>query len=301
MSKAVRFSEYGGPEVLELVEVDDAPLGEGKVRVRIKTAGVNPADVKVRAGRMFPVHFPQGLGNDYAGIVDQVGDGVTAVAPGDEVLGFTAFRAYAEYLNVPERQVTRKPEALSWEVAGSLSVVGQTAREGLDRLGVGKGDTLLVHAAAGGVGGVLVQLAVREGVTVVGTASERNHDYLRELGATPVTYGPGLVDRVRAAAPDGVDKVFDAIGGDAVTASLELVPEPGDILTIADMAAPEQYGVGTFSMSPDAERLAGLADLAATGALRIPVWKTFPLAEVRAAHEESERGHLRGKIVLTVS
>lgn len=301
VSKAVQFSEYGGPEVLDLVEVDDAPPGPGKVRVRIKTAGVNPADYKVRAGRMFPVHFPQGLGNDFAGVVDEVGDGVTAIASGDEVLGFTAFRAYAEYVTVPERQVTAKPEALSWEVAGSLSVVGQTAREGLDRLGVGNGDTLLVHAAAGGVGGVLVQLAAREGVTVIGTASEPNHDYLRELGAIPVSYGPGLVERVRAAAPSGVDKVFDAIGGDAVPASLELVRDPSDILTIADMAAPERYGVETFSMTPNADRLAELAHLAATGALRVPVWKAVPLAEVRTAHQEGERGHVRGKIVLTVS
>ncbi|MGH3097592.1 MAG: NADP-dependent oxidoreductase [Streptosporangiales bacterium] len=303
MSKAVRFSEYGGPEVLELVEVDDASPGQGKVRVRVKTAGVNPADIKVRSGRMegFPTHFPQGLGNDFAGVIEEIGDGVTALAAGDEVLGFTAFRAYAEYVTVPERQVTHKPEALSWDVAGSLSVAGQTAREGLDRLGVGKDDTLLVHAAAGGVGGVLVQLAAREGATVVGTASERNHDYLRDLGAIPVSYGPGLVERVRAAAPGGVDKVFDAAGGDAVNASLELVRDAGDILTIADMAAPERYGVETFSMSPNADRLAELADLAASGALRVPVWKAVPLADVREAHEASERGHLRGKIVLTVS
>lgn len=301
MSRAVRFFEYGGPEVLELVEVDDASPGEGKVRVRIKTAGVNPADVKVRSGNMFPVDFPQGLGNDFAGVVGEVGEGVTAFAPGDEVLGFTTFRAYAEYVTVPERQLAHKPEALSWEVAGALSVAGQTAREGLDRLGVGSGATLLVHAAAGGVGGVLVQLAVRAGVAVIGTASESNHAYLSELGAIPVSYGPGLAERVRAVAPGGVDKVFDAAGGDAVSASLELVRDPSDILTIADMEAPERYGVETFSMKPNADRLAELADLAASGALRVPVWKSVPLAEVRRAHEESERGHLRGKIVLTVS
>lgn len=304
MSAVVRFSRYGGPEVLEVADVEPPETVPERLRVRVRAAGVNPFDCKYRAGGydgQVPAHFPQRLGNDFAGVVDEVGSGVSEWVVGDEVLGFTGRAAYAEHVLTRPDRVVRKPADLSWDVAGGLSTAAQTAYEGvLERLAVGPGDTLLVHAAAGGVGGVAVQLARTAGATVIGTASEPNHAYVRELGATPVSYGPGLADRVREAAPGGVTKVFDAAGRAAVEASLELVDDPAAIVTIAAGEMAEEYGVRTFSMKPDAARLARLADLAACGELRVPIWKAVPFADARLAHEESERGHLRGKVVLVM-
>lgn len=305
MSAVVRFPRYGGPEVLEVDDVEPPEVAPDRLRVRVKAAGVNPFDCKYRAGGydgQVPAHFPQRLGNDFAGVVEEVGAEVTGWTEGDEVLGFTGRAAYAEHVVARPARVVRKPAELSWEVAGGLSTAAQTAYEGVvERLAVGAGDTLLVHAAAGGVGGVAVQLARHAGATVVGTASEHNHAYVRELGAIPVRYGPGLADRVRAMAPAGVTRVFDAAGRGAVETSLELVRDRSAIVTIAAGDVAERYGVQTFSMKPDATRLATLADLAARGELRVPIWRAVPLADVRQAHAESERGHARGKIVLLVN
>src|SRR5688572_21867283 len=214
MANVVVFNEYGGPEVLQLVEVPDPVPGAGDVRIRVKAAGVQPFDCATRRGDYAaynPLKFPVRLGNEVAGVVDEVGPGVTDLAAGDEVIAFLDMLGYADTVVVPAAQVGRKPAKMSWPEAGGLSASGQTAYTALDELHVGPADTLLVHAAAGGVGSLAVQLAVVRGARVIGTASERNHDYLRGLGAIPVTYGPGLADRVRAAAePGGVTAVLDA-------------------------------------------------------------------------------------------
>ncbi|MBC2906283.1 NADP-dependent oxidoreductase [Streptomyces cupreus] len=302
MAMAIAFSEYGGPEVLSPLEIAEPVAGPGEVRVRVRAAGVNPVDVKLRRGDfagMVPVTFPQRLGNEFAGVIDQVGADVSAFAEGDEVLGFTAMAAYAEVLTVPADSVTAKPDALPWEVAGALSAVGQTAANALRELKVGAGETLLVHAAAGGVGTVAVQLARRLGARVIGTASERNHDYLRSLGAEPVRYGAGLVERVRALAPGGVDVVLDAVGGEAVDASLELVADRARIGTTVDQKAADEHGIVRLRGARSAELLAELAGLAAGGELVLPIAAAHPLTAAAEAHREVETGHVRGKVVLT--
>ncbi|MEO3930650.1 NADP-dependent oxidoreductase [Micromonosporaceae bacterium B7E4] len=302
MSTRIVFYEYGDPDVLRRVDGPDPEAGPGQIRVRVRTAGVNPVDCKLRSGAFAglgpPVTFPRTLGNEFAGVVDQIGEGVSEVSVQDEVLGFATAAAYAEHVLVTPQQITAKPTGLDWEVAGSLSAVGQTAYNALRELGVEAGETVLVHAAAGGVGTVAVQLAVARGAHVIGTASERNHDYLRSLGATPVSYGDGLVDRVRALAPSGVDAALDAVGGAAVTASLELVPDRDRIGTLVDQGAADQYGIKRLRGVRSAAILAELAELAAAGRLRLPIWKAFPLKDAADAHREVETGHVRGKVTL---
>lgn len=193
MPVAIAFSEYGAPTVLHPIDIAEPEPGAGEVRVRIRAAGVAPFDAKLRAGELrefFPAAFPQRLGNEFAGVVDAVGEGVTGFAAGDEVLGWALLVAYAEVIVVPATQLAVKPADLSWEIAGALSVVGQGAYGFVEELGVAAGETFLIHACAGGVGTVAAQLAVLRGAKVIGTAGEANHDYLRSLGVTPVTYGP---------------------------------------------------------------------------------------------------------------
>ena len=304
MSRAIVFDGYGGPEVLHTVEVPEPAPGPGQIRVRVKAAGVNPVDAKIRGGRLdgrVPVAFPQTLGNEFAGVVDQVGAGTASYPVGAEVFGFTSMTAYADHVLVGVDQVTAKPAALPWEAAAALSAVGQTAYNALRILAVDEGETLLVHAAAGGVGTVAVQLARLLGATVIGTASERNHDYLRSLGATPVVYGPGLTERVRSLAPGGVHAALDCIGADAVRVSLDLVEDRRRIGTTADETAADTYGVQRIRYDRSARTLAELARLYRTGKLVLPVAKTFPLEAAADAHREIETGHVRGKIVLLAS
>jgi enoyl reductase len=300
MPRATVFDAYGDPDVLRVAEIDPPNAGPGAMRIRVRAAGVNPVDAKVRSGAFARPDdaFPRRLGNELAGVVDQVGPEVEGFAVGDEVLGFTAMQAYAESVALPAEQVAHKPSALTWELAGALSAVGQTAWNALDELRVAAGETLLVHAAAGGVGTIAVQLAVARGATVLGTASERNHDYLRSLGAEPVAYGPGLVERVRALAPGGVDAVLDAIGGEAIDASLELCGDRDRIGTTVDQEAADRLGIRRLRGERSAERLAALAQLAADGALRLPIQQTFPLERAAEAHRVLEGGHVRGKLVL---
>ncbi|MEU0845222.1 NADP-dependent oxidoreductase [Streptomyces sp. NPDC005962] len=298
--EAIVFEEYGGPEVLRLTTADEPHAGPGQVRLRVRAAGVNPLDYKIRGGGMrevFPTEFPAILGSEAAGVVDEVGEGVTGLAVGDEAFGFMETGAYAAYALASV--VARKPEELGWEEAAALPVAGETADRVLDQLAVQNGETLLLHGAAGAVGSAAVQLAVARGVTVIGTASPRNHDYLRSLGAIPVAYGEGLADRVRAVAPKGVDAVFDAAGKGALPVSIELRGgTPDRIVTIADPAAAE-YGVAFSSGGDrDADALAGYARSADEGGLRVPVARSFPLQDAAAAHAESESGHVRGKLVL---
>ncbi|MFD0442209.1 NADP-dependent oxidoreductase [Streptomyces indonesiensis] len=299
--KAIVYEEYGGPEVLRLKEIEEPHPGPGQVRLKVMAAAVNPLDYKIRSGwmpQMGPASFPAIPGGEAAGVVDEVGAGVTDVAVGDEVLGWTDTGAYAPYALATD--VAHKPAGLDWETAAALPVATETSARVLDLLGLKEGETLLLHGAAGAVGGVGVQLAVARGATVIGTASPANHDYLRSLGAIPVAYGEGLADRVRAVAPKGVDAVYDAASQGALPVSIELRGGTTDrVVTIADPAAVD-LGV-TFSAgggSRSMEAIADYARLAAEGRLRVPVVRSFPLADAAEAHVQSETGHSRGKLIL---
>ncbi|MEO3819480.1 NADP-dependent oxidoreductase [Plantactinospora sp. B24E8] len=303
MPMAIAFSAYGDPEVLHPIDIEPPTPGTGQLRIRVKAAGVNPVDVKLRRGDFaatMPVDFPQRLGNEYAGIVDQVGDGVAGLTVGDEVLGSTTAQGYAEYVLVDAADTVHKPASMPWTVAAGLPAVGQTAHTALHQLGVRPGDTVLIHAAAGGVGTVATQLARLSGATVIGTASHHNHDYLRSLGATPVTYGPGLVDRIRLLTADGVDAVLDAVGGEAIAASLALVPDRQRIGTLVDAHAVSEHGILRLGGRSTAA-LRELVTLYAEGRLHIPIHATFPLSQADQAHRAVQTGHARGKVVLTVS
>ncbi|WP_030694665.1 NADP-dependent oxidoreductase [Streptomyces globisporus] len=305
--EAIVYEEFGGPEVLRHeAGVAEPEPGPGEVRVKVAAAGVNPVDWKRRYGwveAFYPTTFPAVPGLEFAGTVDALGEGVTDLAVGDEVLGWTKTGAYAEYAIAGT--VAPKPAGLSWEAAASLPVAGETAQRVLDLLRVREGETLFLHGAAGVVGSVAVQLAVAAGITVIGSASESNHAYLRELGAIPVAYGDGLADRVRAAAPEGVDAVFDAAGHGVLPVAVELLGG-GDaakerIVTIAATDA-EEHGIvfsGVTGDPDDVRRgLVAQARLAAEGALTVRLAETLPLKEAARAQESSESGHARGKIVL---
>lgn len=229
MARTVQFHEYGGPDVLRVVDAPVPNPGPGQVRVAVRAAGVNPIDSKILQGFMqevMPLTLPAGLGSDLAGIVEQVGTGVESFQVGDEVLGSSLTPAISEYALADSANLVMKPAEVSWEVAGSVAGAGGTAWSVLNRLRVRRGETLLVHAAAGGVGTFAVQLAVARGARVIGTASERNFDYLESIGAEPVSYGDGLLERVRGMAPHGVDAVLDASGRGEIPLSIELAGAP---------------------------------------------------------------------------
>ncbi|MEE1827539.1 NADP-dependent oxidoreductase [Streptomyces sp. BE20] len=299
--KAVTVPRFGGPEVLRVAEVPDPVPGPGEVRVTVYAAGVQPVDLSVRAG-LAPagVEIAPGLvpGNEFAGVVDRLGPGTEGWAVGDEVLGFRLLGCSAERVVADGARLVRKPAGMPWEQAGALSASGQTAHLAFEQLKVDRGDTVLVHGAAGGVGTIAVQLARARGVTVIGTAGERNHDYLRELGAIPVTYGDGLVERVRAVAPQGVDAAFDAAGRGALEASVELVADRDRIGTVVDYPGAGRLGVRGIRGERTAARLAELVGLWEAGALRVEIADTFPLQRAADAHRLVGTGHVRGKVVL---
>jgi NADPH:quinone reductase-like Zn-dependent oxidoreductase len=306
--KAIVINSFGGPEVVECVELPEPKVGPDSVLVRVRTAGVNPVDWKIREGgpaAVFDVVFPLVLGWDLAGVVERVGPAVTEFAPGDEVIGYVRqdwlqHGTYAELVAAPVRTLARKPAALDWAQAGGLPLAGLTAYQGLHRaLALRAGETVLIHAAAGGVGGIASQLAVALGARVIGTAGAHNHDYLRSLGVEPVAYGPGLADRVRALAPGGVDAAFDLVGGEAPAVSRQLVADPARIASITDPSVREWGGRYVF-VRPDSADLAALADLADAGHLTVNVAATFPLAQAASAQQLNAEGRTRGKIVLTV-
>lgn len=298
--RALTYSQYGGPEVLSVQDVPEPHAGPGQVRVAVRASSVNPIDHKIRSGAMGgdPAALPRVPGVDGAGVVDEVGEGVEGVAVGDEVLGMGS--ATAAELAVLDA-VTAKPAQMSWAEAAALPLGAETAARALDLLGVRDGTTLLVQGAAGGVGSAAVQLAVARGARVVGTASERNHDYLRRLGAEPTTYGEGLVEQVRAMAPDGIDAALDTAGKGSVRQLVQLVDDPAQVVSIADFTAPE---LGARVTSGGEERatyaLAEAVRLYRDGRYVVEVERTFPLAEGAEAHRASETGHVRGKLVLLV-
>jgi NADPH:quinone reductase-like Zn-dependent oxidoreductase len=241
-------------------------------------------------------------GNEFAGIIDQVGEDVTNFSIGHEVLGFTILNCYAEYLVVPAAQIVIKPKTMPWEVAGGFSGNGQGAHMALKELGIGKGDTILIHAAAGGLGTFAIQLAKAWGAsTIIGTASKGNHDYLRSLGTIPVDYAEGLMDQIRAIAPGGVDAALDAAGPEALQASVELVKNKDRIRTMVSFELADKLGIPLLSGTRSSARLSDLTHLYTSGKLRIHIRKTFPLHHAADAHREVESGHGRGKVVLKVS
>ncbi|MFD5506683.1 NADP-dependent oxidoreductase [Streptomyces sp. NPDC127051] len=305
MPKAVRYDEFGGIDVLRVEEVERPVPGDGQVLVRVKAAGTNPGEGLIRTGALadvFPSTFPSGQGSDLAGVIEEVGAGVAGFSAGDEVIGFSQMRSsQAELVLVEAGDLTRKPEKVSWEVAGSLYVVGVTAVGAVRAVQLKEGETVVISGAAGGVGSLAVQLARRTGATVIGLASESNHEWLKSHGVIPVAYGEGVADRIRAAAPSGVDAFVDTFGDGYVELALALGVATDRIDTIADFAAAEKYGVktdGGIEAGPGAKLLAELAGLIAGGHLEVPISKVYPLAQVREAYTELERRHTHGKIVL---
>lgn len=312
MPHAIEYDRFGGPEVLELREIPYATPGNGEVVVDVKAAGVNPIDWKLRA-RIRPsgeITSPRRVGADASGVVSAVGAGVDGWVAGDEVIVSGVTGTYASELAVPVRALARKPEALSFEQAAAIPTPVGTAHQALESLEVGEGDTLLLHGGSGAVGQAVIQLARRRGTTVIATASERNHQHLRELGAIPVGYGDGLADRVRAAAPHGVTVALDAVGTDeAIAVSKELVADHDRVGTLVEGARAAELGIRAWAggnpvplteqeLAWRAEAVPLAAELAARGEFLLEVAHRYPLAEAAEAHRQSQTGHVRGKIVL---
>jgi NADPH:quinone reductase-like Zn-dependent oxidoreductase len=302
--RAVQFDEYGGLDVLQIREVEIREPGKEEVVVEVKAAGINPGEAAIRTGALaerFPSTFPSGEGSDMAGIVKEVGIDVEGFAPGDEVLGWSWDRSsQAELCVVPADQLISKPADLSWEAAGSLYVVGVTAFAAVRAVDISADDTVLVSAAAGGVGTVTVQLLQVKGANVVGLASESHHDWLREKGVTPVTYGAGVIQRILEATPQGIDAFIDLFGPEYVELAVELDVPPEKIETITAPEKAQEIGAkmegSTDATSP--EILKEMAELVAAGKIELPIAATYPLDEVREAFEQLEDRHTLGKIVL---
>jgi NADPH:quinone reductase-like Zn-dependent oxidoreductase len=297
--RALQFKAYGGPEVLEWAEAPDPHAGPGQIRIAVRSASVNPIDWKAISGVMAggkPMEGIGYLGSDAAGVVDEVGDGVTGVSVGDEVFG-RGRNTQAEYA-VLDSWVA-KPPSVDWAVGAAVGVAGETAERGLRLLEVKAGDTLFVDGGAGGVGAATVQMALARGANVIASSSEANHDYLREIGATPVRYGQGLAERVRAAAGGPVDAVFDVAGKTPVEELISLAPEPSQVVSIANFAAGQAGArvTGGGADSHPMQALAQVAELLAQNKLVIKV-QTFPFDRAAEAYGISQSGHVRGKLVL---
>lgn len=306
--RAITYSRYGSADVLELTEQPDPHPGADVVVVRVRAASVNPVDWKVRQGYLDGVletQFPVVPGWDVAGVVEQVGLDTPEYAVGDEVYGYVRKDwvhggTFAELVAAPVRTLARKPASLSFTEAAAVPLTGLTAYQSIRRAGVRAGQTVLVHAAAGGVGAFAVQIARSLGARVVGTASEGNHDFLRSLGAEAVTYGDGLADRVRALAPDGVDVALDYVGGDAVDVSAAVLADGGTIASIADPRARDEHGGQYVWVRPSTTDLEALGALIDDGHVAVEVAQVFDLADAAEAHRASETGHVRGKVVVRV-
>ncbi len=298
-SRVVRYHEFGGPEVL-LIERDEvAPPGEGEVRVRFAAGGLNPVDWKIRSGRSrIQLPLPVAVGREFSGVVEAVGPGVDDLSVGDSVFGSIPQGAFADLVIAHASVVARVPEGVPIDVAAGLALAGQTAWDALESQHLQQGDVIVVSAAAGGVGGMLGQLAVARGLRVIGTAGAGNHEWLRSRGIEPVLYGEGLRERLAAAAPEGITAVFDQAGPETIEAALALGVPADRINTIAaDASAYGVRNVGRGAVHPPT--LDALAALVADGTLDVPIAASYPLSEVRAAFEFLEAGHLRGKVVVT--
>ncbi len=303
MPRAVRFERYGDVDVLQVVDVPRPVPEDGQVVVRVEAAGINPGEAAIRRGLLherWPATFPSGQGSDLAGVVDELGPGVEGVAVGDEVIGFTHDRAsHAEVVVVDVDHLTPRPAGVPWEIAGALFVAGATAHAAVHAVAAAEGDTVVVSGAAGGVGTIAGQLAGHGGATVLGLASPPHHGWLRDHGIVPVAYGDGVEQRIRDAA-GAVDAFIDTFGGGYVDMAVSLGVAPDRIDTIADFAAAQRHGAKTDGnmAGARAEVMAELAGLIASGRLEVPIARTYPLAEVRAAYRELEQRHTLGKIVL---
>lgn len=304
--KAVVYSQYGGPEVLELRDLPEPKLSQNSVLIAVKAAGLNPADYILQEGlgdSLYDAWFPVVPGWDVAGVVEQVGPGVTEFSPGDEVIGFVREEilhsgGYVEKISADVSMLVAKPQKATWAQAAGLPLAGLTAYQAVCRtLNVNKGDVLLVHGASGGVGSLAVQMAVLGGARVIGTASETNHGYLRSIGAEPVTYGQGLVDRVKALAPNGVDAFLDAAGQDA----LELLQGVSNLETRACSIAGIYPAMKPVFVRLDTKHLGVVAEWVESGQLAVRVAATYPLARAAEAQTALRSGHSPGKVILEIS
>jgi NADPH:quinone reductase-like Zn-dependent oxidoreductase len=305
MPKAVRYDSFGGIDVLQVVDVPRPVAGAGEVVVEVKAAGINPGEAMIRTGGLadrWPSTFPSGQGSDFAGVVAELGSGVTGFDVGDEVIGFVHTRSsQAEFVLANAADLTRRPSEVSWEEAGGLFVAGTTAWAAVRAVALNPGDVVVVSGAAGGVGTLVVQLARLAGATVIGLASEVNHDWLADHDVIGVEYGDGVADRIRAAAGAApIDAFIDTFGSGYVELAISLGVARDRIDTIADFAAIEKYGVKGEgnAAGASADVLAELAGLMGTDQLELPIAAVYPLAQVQAAYTELEQRHTRGKIVL---
>jgi len=305
MARAVRFDHYGGVEVLKVVDVEPPVPGAGQVLVRVKAAVINPGEAAIREGRMherWPASFPSGQGSDLAGVVEEIGDAVEQFEVGDEVIGFTDQRtSHAELVLVEAEHLVYRPPNVPWEAAGGLFIAGTTAYAAVRAVALTPGETVVVSAAAGGVGSLAVQLARHAGAKVIGLAGERNHQWLREHGVVPVSHGEGVGERIREACEGPPDAFIDTFGEDYVELALALGVQPERIDTIINFEAAQRYGVKTdgSAAAASAEVLAELARLIEEGELEVPIAHAYPLDQVQDAYRELEARHTRGKIVLT--
>jgi NADPH:quinone reductase-like Zn-dependent oxidoreductase len=310
-SRRVVATGFGGPENLDTQEVTLPEPGPHEVLLEVRAIGVNPADAKSYARPGSASDLPKILGYEASGVVTALGhdasDNEGALTVGDEVIAFRTSGAYATHLLVRDQVLTRKPATVGWAEAAGLMLAGATAEHTLEATAVGRGDTVVVHGASGGVGLSAVQLARLRGARVIATAGERHHDLLRELGAEPTTYGAGLLDRMRALAPDGVDVALDLVGTDeAMDVSLALVADRLRIASIANFARAPREGIRLLGGGPGADpgdeiRMAArsrLARLAGDGTLRVVIAATYPLDDVAEAHRQIATGHTTGKIAL---
>lgn len=304
--KAITYSKYGSPDVLELTEQPMPKVGPGMVLVKVKAASVNPVDWKIMAGYLDPIidlQFPAIPGWDVAGVVESVGIDAPQFKVGDEVIAYgrkdyVHGGTFAEYIALPERLLARKPKSLDWNESAGLPLTGLTALQVLRRLEVKPGETVLIHGGSGGVGSLGIQIAVALGAKVIATASEKNHEFLRSLGAEPVSYGEGLADRVLALSPGGVDVVADFVGGN-LAATLLVLNEGGRHASIADSEVEERGGTWMW-VRPVGQDLQELADLVDDKRFRVEVAKVLPLAQAADAFRLNMEGHTRGKIVIKV-
>lgn len=297
--RAMVYTQYGDPEVLYSAEVEEPHAGPGQVRVRVRAAGVNPVDWKAVAGSMSggsPVKGTAIPGFDVAGLIDEVGDGVEGVSVGDAVFGESVSGSVADYAVLQEWAM--KPAEMSWEVAGGLNVIAETAVRVLELVPLEPGNTILVDGAAGGVGLIVTQIAIARGATVLGTASEGNHDLIRSFGAVPLTYGEGIAERALTVSPGGVHFAVDTAGKGSLSELIVLTGDATRVVTIADRSAAGLGAHDTFTPANRAESLRYVADLITAGKLKLPIAATYPMDAAADAYRKSKAGHVAGKIIL---